>query len=124
MPKHQKRVIQMISDEHISILKNILRQKEYRIPFPDPLESQLRYLETLGYVSLICSYTEHGDPCDSRHIITEKGKAFLCERKRQSKDKWIPYIITTLISVLALMKSYGFGIDDAVIWCMRQLGLI
>lgn len=114
----------MISDEHISILKNILRQKEYQVPFPDPLENQLRYLETLGYVSLICDYTECGAPCNPRYVITEKGKAFLCERKHRSKDKWIPYIITTLISVLALMKSYGFGIDDVVIWCMRQLGLI
>ena len=113
----------MIS-EHISILKKILRQKEYFVPNPDPLGNQLHYLGTLGYVTLICDYNKYGEPDNPRYVVTEKGKAFLCERKHQSKDKWIPYIITTLISILALMKSYGFGIDDVVIWCMQQLGLI
>lgn len=114
----------MLSDEHISILKKILRQKEYRIQNPDPLGNQLHYLGTLGYVSLVCNYNKYGESSNPRYVISEKGKAFLCDRKQQLRGKWIPYIITTLISVLALMKSYGFGIDDVVIWCMQQLELI
>lgn len=53
--------------------------------------------------------------------ISESGKAYIAERKSQIRDKWIPYIITTAISILALAKSYGFGIDDVFTWCMRLL---
>lgn len=53
--------------------------------------------------------------------ISESGKAYLSERKSYIRDKWIPYIITTVISILALAKSYGFGIDDIFTWCMQLL---
>lgn len=53
--------------------------------------------------------------------ISEAGKAYLSERNRLIREKWIPYIITTVISILSLMKSYGCGIDDIFIWCMQQL---
>ena len=53
--------------------------------------------------------------------ISEAGKAYLSERKHLIKEKWVPYIITTAISVLALMKSYGYGVDEIFIWCMQQL---
>lgn len=53
--------------------------------------------------------------------ISESGKAYLSERKSYIRDKWIPYIITTIISLLALAKSYGFGIDDIFTWCMQLL---
>ncbi|MCH5343359.1 MAG: hypothetical protein J1E64_04905 [Acetatifactor sp.] len=53
--------------------------------------------------------------------ISEAGKAYLSEKKHLAKEKWIPYIITTVISVLALMKSYGFGIDDIITLCMQLL---
>lgn len=53
--------------------------------------------------------------------ISESGKAYLLERKAQIRGKWIPYIITTTISIFALAKSYGFGIDDVFTWCMRLL---
>ena len=53
--------------------------------------------------------------------ISEAGKAYLSEKKHLAKEKWIPYIITTVISILALMKSYGFGIDDIITLCMQLL---
>lgn len=53
--------------------------------------------------------------------ISEAGKAYIVERKTQIRDKWVPYIITTIISALALAKSYGFGIDDIFTWCMQLL---
>lgn len=55
------------------------------------------------------------------YTITEDGKGYLRYLKNESRKKWIPYIITTTISVLALMKSYGYGIDDIILWCMQQL---
>ena len=53
--------------------------------------------------------------------ISEAGKAYLSERKHLAKEKWIPYIITTIVSILALMKSYGFGVDDIFTWCKQLL---
>lgn len=53
--------------------------------------------------------------------ISEPGKAYLAERRAYIRDKWVPYVITTIISVLALAKSYGFGIDDIFTWCMQLL---
>lgn len=53
--------------------------------------------------------------------ISETGKAYLSEKKYAAREKWIPYIITTVISILALMKSYGHGIDDLFISCMKLL---
>lgn len=53
--------------------------------------------------------------------ISEAGKAYIVERKTQIRKKWIPYIITTIISALALAKSYGFGIDDIFTWCTQLL---
>lgn len=53
--------------------------------------------------------------------ISESGKAYLSERKSYIRDTWIPYIITTAISILALAKTYGFGIDDIFTWCMQLL---
>lgn len=53
--------------------------------------------------------------------ISEAGKAYLSEKRHLAKEKWIPYIITTVISILALMKSYGFGIDDIITSCMQLL---
>lgn len=55
------------------------------------------------------------------YAITEDGKGYLRYLKNKSRKKWIPYTITTVISVLALMKSYGHGIDDIILWCMQRL---
>lgn len=113
----------MVSDEHIKILKMLLKQKEYPVSNPEPLGNQLQYLATLKYVHLINNCSKCGEPSNPRYIISEEGKAYLCELNKHSKEKWIPYIITTIISVFALMKSYGYGIDDVIIWCMKRLGL-
>lgn len=53
--------------------------------------------------------------------ISENGKAYISERKNRFINQWIPYIVTTLLSVLALMKSYGFGVDDLFTWCTQLL---
>lgn len=55
------------------------------------------------------------------YTITENGKGYLRHLKMEARKKWIPYIITTTISVLSLMKSYGHGIEDIILWCMKQL---
>lgn len=53
--------------------------------------------------------------------ISENGKSYIAERKSRFINQWIPYIFTTLLSILALMKSYGFGIDDLFTWCTQLL---
>lgn len=105
-----------MSNEHIKILKMILRKGEYPISESEPLGNQLHYLGNLEYICLINDY---GVPSNPRYIVTEKGKAFLSEYKNHKREFWVPYVITTLISVFALMKSYGFGIDDLITWCMK-----
>ena len=56
--------------------------------------------------------------------LSDLGKRFKeyqhIQHKISSKE-FFKYIITTAISVLALMKSYVFGIDDIAIYCMKLL---
>jgi len=89
-----------------------------------------QYLESLGYVKIThktnTAFTSLQGFVDLKGLplsaaITESGKAYLSDLKTESRKLWIPYIITTLISILALMKSYGYGIDDIFTWCMQQL---
>lgn len=52
---------------------------------------------------------------------TQLGKSYIGDQKQNKVDKWVPYIITTTISVLALLKSYGYGIENVFIWCKQLL---
>ncbi len=40
------------------------------------------------------------------------------------REQYIKGKLPVIISLFALMKSYNVGIDDIILWCMRQLGLI
>lgn len=53
--------------------------------------------------------------------ISETGKSYLSEKRSRFLNQWIPYILTTLLSILALMKSYGLGIDVLFTWCTQLL---
>lgn len=56
--------------------------------------------------------------------LSDLGKRFKEYQRLQHKitnKEFFKYIITTSIAVLALMKSYGFGIDDIILYCMRLL---
>lgn len=53
--------------------------------------------------------------------ISETGKSYLSERKSRLLNQWVPYTLTTLLSILALMKSYGLGIDDLFTLCTKLL---
>ena len=48
--------------------------------------------------------------------ISEQGRAYLANRKHQLFTQWIPYAITTAISILALVKSYESEIASFFIW--------
>ena len=101
------------------LLKKICRSEKYY--FSENEKKIIFYLSSLGFVTVS---SENGDRWGNGAIkfckITEAGKIYLYETWHQLIEKWIPYIITTAISVLALMKSYGYGIDDIIIWCMKQ----
>lgn len=71
-----------------------------------------RSSQTLNIDTMFSEYT---------YTITESGKGYINHLKSESRKLWIPYAITTLISVLSLMKSYGHGIDDIILWCMQRL---
>ena len=71
-----------------------------------------RSSQTLNIDTMFSEYT---------YTITESGKGYINHLKSESRKLWIPYAITTLISVLSLMKSYGHGIDDIILWYMQRL---
>lgn len=108
---------------HIKMLKKIKKAGIY--DFTNASEEEKATIEYLGQQGYMKYYMdEDEDPRTSkkrRCVIREKGKAYLYERREAKIDKWVPYIITTTISVIALMKSYGLGIDDIFTWCMQLL---
>lgn len=56
---------------------------------------------------------------DDQFSITVTANDRLDELKELFFLKRLPIII----SILALLKSYGLGADDIILWCMKQLGL-
>ena len=39
------------------------------------------------------------------------------------REQYFKGKLPVIISICALMKSYDIGVDDIILWCMRQLGL-
>lgn len=40
-----------------------------------------------------------------RYIINDDGKTYILKRRSATRSKWIPYIVTTLVAVAALVIS-------------------
>ena len=56
---------------------------------------------------------------DGTFSLSDNYKRYRAYRREQFFKGKLPVII----ALLALLKSYGFGIDDFIFWCMRQLGI-
>lgn len=54
---------------------------------------------------------------DGTFSLTNNYKRYCIYRREQFFKGKLPVII----ALLALLKSYGFGIDDFIFWCMQQL---
>lgn len=113
----------LLSQGSYNLLKHISKHPNFS-PAEDSVFSMdcLQQLCEYGliFVSVNTIFVNSFDSVSS-YSITELGKGYLRYRKNELLKEWIPYIITTCISVLSLMKSYGHGIDDIIIWCMQQL---
>lgn len=54
---------------------------------------------------------------DGTFSLSSNYKRYCIYRREQFFKGKLPVII----ALLALLKSYGFGIDDFIFWCMQQL---
>jgi len=90
----------MSESTHINTLKRIAKNKEIRDSKPN---KDLDYLCELGYIEM----TEVDKPNDyyAQPYLTEKGKAFLYERKLKLIEVWVPVAISNLIALVALVIS-------------------
>lgn len=102
-----------------NMLKKIGKVKFYDYTRADHEEKEIIfYLARNNYITYA---SDDNDESKRLCSISQNGKSAIYEQKISIRDKWLPYIITTVISILALMKSYGFGIDDLFISCMKLL---
>lgn len=85
-----------------------------------------RYIQHLllrSYIQLVSapiySAGEFVEQESDTFVLTTDATNLLDEQKEHFFLQRLPVIL----SILAIMKSYGVGPDDIIIWCMRQLGL-
>ena len=90
----------MLGYTHIRILKRIAKNIEIRGSKPN---KDLDYLYNLGLIEI----TEVDKPNDyyAQPYLTEKGRAFLDERKRKLIEVWVPVAISSLLAIAALVIS-------------------
>lgn len=90
----------MSKHSYIYTLKRIAKNKVVRDSKPN---KDLDYLYELGYIGM----TEIDKPNDyyAQPYLTEKGKAFLYERKQKLIEVWVPVAISNLIAIAALVIS-------------------
>ena len=93
-----------LDKSHIKLIKKILNSKEY-YSTSNKEDDMLVYLSKNNLIYPKYDINEYGESSNLRYIISEDGKAYLYERKQSMFGKWIPYIITTSISVIALIIS-------------------
>lgn len=112
-----------LSKESFELLKYFYKNTSIVPPESNNLQKDcLDQLVALGFIARSVSIINVDTLItEFSYTITEDGKGYLRYLKNESLKKWIPYTITTIISVLALMKSYGHGIDDIILWCMQRL---
>ena len=90
----------MLHPHHIRLLKKVKRNREVRSAKPN---KDLDYLYENGYIEItVCD--KPGDYY-AQPYLTEKGKARLYEEKRKFKEVWLPVVISSLISLAALVIS-------------------
>ena len=94
----------MLDKSHIKLLKKILNSKEY-YSTSNSDNNKLDYLAKNNLIYPKYDTDKYGESSNLRYVISEYGKSYLYERKQQILGKWIPYIITTSISVFALIIS-------------------
>ena len=90
----------MSKHSHIHTLKRIAKNREIRESKPN---KDLDYLYELGYIEMtVCD-----KPNDfyAQPYLTEKGKAFLYERKLRLIEVWVPVAISSLLAIAALIIS-------------------
>ena len=90
----------MLHPHHIHLLKKVKRNKEVRSAKPN---KDLDYLYENGYIEItVCD--KPGDYY-AQPYLTEKGKARLYEEKRKFREVWLPVVISSLLSLAALVIS-------------------
>lgn len=115
--------LNFLSKDSLKLLKHFSKVTSISPPESNNLSEDCLYqLHDFGFIDF-SSQTIDIDTmsCEYTYTITESGKGYLHHIKNESLKKWVPYGITTTLSVFALLKSYGHGIDDIILWCMQQL---
>lgn len=108
MDKRQYKVLKKIKKK---ILYDFLNSSEEE-------KEIITYLAKKGYIIYVSS--DDSAPLAKIHVckIKQEGNSALYE--------WLMYRyyvkVPIIISILALMKSYGWGIDDIILLCIRVLG--
>lgn len=85
---------------HIQTLKRIAKNKEIRDSKPN---KDLDYLHELGFIEM--TVVDKPNDYYAQPYLTEKGKAFLYERKQKLIEIWMPVAISNLIALAALIIS-------------------
>lgn len=112
-----------LSKDSLKLLKYFSKVTSIAPPESNNLPEDCLYqLSDSGFINLTPQILNiDTGACEYTYTITESGKGYLRHIKNESLKKWIPYGITTTLSVFALLKSYGHGIDDIILWCMQRL---
>lgn len=90
----------MSKHSYIHTLKRIAKNKEIRDSKPN---KDLDYLYELGYIEM--TVVDKPNDYYAQPYLTEKGKAFLYERKLNRIEVWLPVAISNLIALVALVIS-------------------
>lgn len=108
-----------MNKEQYKVLKKIKKKILYDFLNSSDKEKEIiKYLGREGYIVYVSS--DDDPPRTDAHAckIRQEGCSALYE--------WIMYRyyvkVPIIISILALMKSYGWGIDDIILLCIRVLG--
>lgn len=111
-----------------------MNQSDFDVLYPEESNiriSAVRLVNQLHYLEYVPTKDENGNIInyDKDEIqITPDGRfAFKLykderskERRRFILDKFIPFF-ALIISILSLLKSYGYGIEELFTWCMQLL---
>ena len=94
--------------------KVFLTVAQYKLLLPTGLIKSSLNNKTGWFDNLLDGYCEISD-------LGKRYRESLNLKHKADRSENLKYIITTVIAILALLKSYGAGIDDILIWCMRLL---
>lgn len=92
------------------------RTYDYR-KYQSEISGIMQQLATEGYV--VSTYNEFHFRLTQKAIHEKQFKRY--NRLKYASEKWISFV-ALIISALALLKSYGYGIERIIRGCMTLLG--